>query len=78
MILMNLGKTEQMVNVSKFTNSFNNKLRVMVAGAETPYEKGLEASVTFFNFTSNETHLFFAAISSMPTECVCRRTVSLL
>ncbi|XP_037024758.1 maltase 2-like [Bradysia coprophila] len=40
LILMNLGKTEQMVRVSKFTSSFDNKLRVMVAGAETPYKKG--------------------------------------
>lgn len=40
LVLINFGDTEQVVDVTKFTNIFGEKLRVLVAGSETYYEKG--------------------------------------
>ncbi len=42
LVLINFGETEQVVDVTKLTNVFGEKLRVLVAGTETCYEKGLE------------------------------------
>lgn len=41
LVLINFGATEQVVDVTKLTNVFGEKLRVLVAGSETYYEKGL-------------------------------------
>lgn len=40
LVLINFGDIEQVVDVTKFTNIFGEKLRVLVAGSETYYEKG--------------------------------------
>lgn len=40
LILINFGDTDEVVNVSKFTNLFGQKLRVLVAGGETSHGKG--------------------------------------
>jgi len=40
LVLINFGDTEQVVDVTKHTNIFGDKLRVLVAGSETSYETG--------------------------------------
>lgn len=47
LILINFGDTDEVVNVSKFTNLFGQKLRVLVAGVETSHEKGYVISMGF-------------------------------
>ncbi|KAJ6650164.1 Maltase 2 [Pseudolycoriella hygida] len=40
LVLINLGDTEQVIDVTKLTHIFSDKLRVLVAGSETSHEKG--------------------------------------
>lgn len=44
---MNFGETEEVVQVSKFTDLFGDQLRVLVAGVDTFYEKGFVFSHSF-------------------------------
>lgn len=45
LVLINFGDTERIIDVTKFTNKFDDKLRVLVAGGETDYEKKLVVSL---------------------------------
>lgn len=49
LVLINFGDTEEVVNVTKLTDIFGEKLRVLVAGAETDYEKGLGLFIKRFS-----------------------------